>query len=96
MLTPEQCRAARGWLGWTQQELATKAAVGLSTLRGFEAGARAPIRNNLDALERVIEAAGIRPVFDQRGAVGIALTDTDRQPTNPSGSETTPGTADRE
>lgn len=73
MLMPEQCRAARGWLGWTQQELADKAGVGLSTLRAFESGQRAPIRNNLDALRRAIEAAGVRLVFAVDGkATGIA------------------------
>jgi transcriptional regulator with XRE-family HTH domain len=73
MLTPEQCRAARGWLGWTQQELADKAGVGLSTVRAFESGQRAPIKNNLAALQRAVEGAGIRLVFDTDGkATGIA------------------------
>jgi len=75
MLTPEQCRAARGWLGWTQQELATKAGVGLSTLRAFEAGTRAPIRNNLGALRHAIEVGGVRLLFDGEKATGIASGD---------------------
>jgi len=74
MLTPEQCRAARGWLGWTQQDMAERACVGLSTLRAFEAGTRAPIRNNLDALRRAIEAAGVRLVFQDGAAVGMEVT----------------------
>lgn len=75
MLTPEQCRAARGWLGWTQQELAAKAEVGLSTLRAFEAGQRAPIRNNLGALRHALEAGGVRLLFDGEKATGIAFDD---------------------
>jgi transcriptional regulator with XRE-family HTH domain len=76
MLTPEQCRAARGWLAWTQQDLADKAGVGLSTLRAFELGQRAPIRNNLDALRRAIEAAGVRLLVGNEGkATGIAIDD---------------------
>lgn len=70
-LTPEQCRAARGWIGWTQQELATQAGLGLSTLRAFEAGTRSLMRNNEDALRRAIEAAGVELRFEEGKAVGI-------------------------
>jgi DNA-binding XRE family transcriptional regulator len=37
-LSPEQCRAARGLLDWTQEELAEKANVSRSTIRDFENG----------------------------------------------------------
>lgn len=37
-LTPEQCRAARGLLDWTQEELAERADVSRSTIRDFENG----------------------------------------------------------
>ena len=58
-MSPEQCRAARGWLGWTQKKLADQAKIGLSTLRDFEGRRRKPIANNLDAIRRALEAAGI-------------------------------------
>jgi transcriptional regulator with XRE-family HTH domain len=38
LLTPEQCRAARGLLDWTQEELAARADVSRSTVRDFENG----------------------------------------------------------
>ena len=60
MLSPEQSRAARGWLDWSQEELAKRASVSLSTVRDFEKGRRVPIRNNLDAIERAIKSAGIK------------------------------------
>lgn len=75
MLSPEQCRAARAWLGWSQDDLAKRASVGLSTLKDFENGKRSPMRNNLDAMRRVLEAAGIGLLFDGAGKPqGITAT----------------------
>lgn len=72
-MSPEQCRAARGWLGWSQQDLADRAKVGLSTVRDFEAGRRQPIPNNLDAMRRSLAEAGVRLLFDREGkATGIS------------------------
>jgi transcriptional regulator with XRE-family HTH domain len=73
-MSPEQCRAARGWLGWTQQELARRAGVGLSTVRDFEKGERKPIANNLAAIRRAIESAGVELRFDEnRRPTGIGV-----------------------
>jgi transcriptional regulator with XRE-family HTH domain len=75
-MSPEQCRAARAWLDWTQQELARRAGVGLSTVRDFEKGERTPIPNNLAAIRRVIEEAGVRLTFEASGKpTGIAIND---------------------
>ena len=73
MLTPEQSRAARGWLDWTQDDLAKRANVSLSTVRDFEKGRRVPIANNLEALRRAIDAAGVHLVSRQGKPVGIAI-----------------------
>jgi DNA-binding XRE family transcriptional regulator len=76
MITAAQTRAARAWLDMRQSDLASKAEVGLSTLRAFEAGQRAPIRANLAALRTTLESAGIRFVFSDDGkAAGIAVDD---------------------
>jgi len=58
-MTPEQSRAARGWLDWSQAELAAKANVSLSTVRDFEKRRREPIANNLGAIQVALESAGI-------------------------------------
>jgi DNA-binding transcriptional regulator YiaG len=58
-MTPEQCRAARGWLNWTQVDLATRAKTSLSTVKDFEGGRRVPIANNLMAMRVALENAGI-------------------------------------
>jgi len=59
-MSPEQVRAARNWLAWTQAELAERANVGLSTVKDYEGGKRAPIANNLEAMQRALEKAGMR------------------------------------
>jgi DNA-binding transcriptional regulator YiaG len=58
-MSPEQCRAARGWLDISQQELADAANVSLSTVRDYEKGRRTPIGNNLVAMRSALEANGI-------------------------------------
>lgn len=58
-MSPEQVRAARNWLAWTQAELAERAKVGLSTLKDYEGGKRVPIANNLEAIKRALEDAGM-------------------------------------
>ncbi|MFZ3325186.1 MAG: helix-turn-helix transcriptional regulator [Methylocella sp.] len=69
-MTPEQCRAARGWLGWSQNELAGAAHVSHSTVKDFEGGRRVPIVNNLAAMKSALEVQGI--VFvDGGGTYGI-------------------------
>ena len=67
MVFPEQCRAARAWLGWSQEELAKRARIGLTTLKDFEGGKRVPMRNNLEAVRSVLEGAGIGLLFDKEG-----------------------------
>lgn len=79
-LSPDQCRAARGWLNLTQRELATQARVGLSTLRDFEAGRRMPHPNHVVAMRRVIEQAGVRLLFRDGIAAGIAQHDAGSGP----------------
>jgi len=57
---PEQVRAARSLLGWSQTDLATKAGVAVSTIADFERGQRSPVPNNALAIRQVLESAGIR------------------------------------
>jgi ribosome-binding protein aMBF1 (putative translation factor) len=66
-MSPEQVRAARGWLGWSQKDLADKAHVGLSTIKDFENEKRTPIANNLGAIQKALEGAGIELLFGSEG-----------------------------
>ncbi len=64
-INPEQCRAARALVGWTQLELAGAAGIGLSTVADFERGARCPQQQNLIAISSVLVRAGV--VFIEGG-----------------------------
>ena len=66
-MSSQQCRAARAWLGWTQQELAVRAHVGLSTVKDFEKGERKPIAATAEVMQRAIEAGGIILLFHEDG-----------------------------
>jgi transcriptional regulator with XRE-family HTH domain len=81
MITPEQCRAARGLLDWSQAELADKAAVGIVTVRQFEAGAHEPRRATLDVIRRAFESAGVEFIDQNGGGPGLRLKK--RQPKKP-------------
>jgi transcriptional regulator with XRE-family HTH domain len=59
MISPAQCRAARGLLDWSQQRLAETANVGNATIRNFENGHSSPRNATLDVLRRALEAAGV-------------------------------------
>jgi DNA-binding transcriptional regulator YiaG len=67
-MTPEQSRAARGWLDMSQSDLAALANVSLSTVRDFEKGRRVPIGNNLSAMRMALEKKGIG--FSEAGISG--------------------------
>lgn len=66
-MTPAQSRAARGWLGWSQKQLAERAGVALNTVYEFEKGRRTPAAYIITAMRAAIEAEGIRLLFDQDG-----------------------------
>lgn len=64
-LTPEDVRAARALVQWSQDDLAKVAGVGVSTIADFEKAARKPIASNLDAIRRAFESMHI--VFTPTG-----------------------------
>lgn len=59
ILTPALCRAARGFLDWTQTDLAEHAGVSRSTIRDYEADRHAAHRATLAQLRLAFERAGL-------------------------------------
>ncbi len=73
MITPAQCRAARGLLGWSQRDLAGRAQVGLMTVNQLESEATAPRRSTAAVIRSAFEAAGIEFIDENGGGVGVRL-----------------------
>lgn len=73
MITPAQCRAARGLLAWSQQELATEAGVGIVTVHQLEAGSSQPRRATLEVIKRAFEGGGVEFIDENGGGPGVRL-----------------------
>ena len=73
MITPSQCRAARGLLEWSQQELANRAQVGVVTVHQLEASISQPRRATLQAIRRAFEMAGVQFIDENGGGPGVRL-----------------------
>lgn len=70
-MTPSQCRAGRGLIGWSQDQLAEAASVSVTTIRNFERGASAPIRATLSAIQSALEVAGVVFIDENGGGAGV-------------------------
>jgi transcriptional regulator with XRE-family HTH domain len=79
MISPAQCRAARGLLDWSQQDLAGKAEVGVVTIRQLEAGVNQPRRATLLVIRHALEAAGVEFIEDNGGGVGVRFREVRRE-----------------
>ena len=72
-MTPDQCRAARGLLDWSQDRLATEAKASNSTVRNFEKGRSVPGPIFLQSMKSALEAAGIQFIPANGGGPGVRL-----------------------
>jgi transcriptional regulator with XRE-family HTH domain len=73
-LLPEQCRAARGLLNWTQEHLAVIAGVSRSTIKDFECNRHAIHRATEVLLIRALEEGGVSLIPAQEEGPGVRLS----------------------
>jgi hypothetical protein len=73
MLTREQCRAARGLLGWDRVVLAAEAKVAIRTVAMFERGMQSPQRGTLTLLRQCLEGAGVIFIESNGEGAGVRL-----------------------
>lgn len=72
-VTPEQSRAARAFLNWSQSKLAEASGVSRETIINFERDSHTPHASNADALMKAFEAAGITFLADKGRGPGVRL-----------------------
>jgi len=72
MITPEQSRAGRALINWSQTQLAEASNLGLSTIRDFEKGRRTPTPNNLMAIKMALSNF-IEFIPENGGGAGVRL-----------------------
>jgi transcriptional regulator with XRE-family HTH domain len=72
ILQPIQCRMARAALDMGVRELAAAAKVSVDTVARFERGEELKERT-IDALQRALEAAGIKLIDENGGGPGVRL-----------------------
>ena len=73
MITASQCRAARGLIGWSQQELAAHAGVGIMTVHQLEKDGSQPRRATLEVVQRALESAGVEFIEENGGGACVRL-----------------------
>jgi transcriptional regulator with XRE-family HTH domain len=72
-IVPAQLRAARGLIGWSQNDLAERSKVARSMIAGFESSKRRPSLANRNDLRRTLEAAGVIFVEEDAEGPGVRL-----------------------
>jgi transcriptional regulator with XRE-family HTH domain len=72
-LFPEQCRAARGLLDWTQHQLAAASGLSRSTIKDFERHRHALNRSSEELLLKALLHGGVELLYADRGAQGMGV-----------------------
>lgn len=76
VITPQQCRAARGLLEWSQGDLADKSGLTKLTVSAFERGGAMRANNNA-LLEMAFEDGGVQFITEnevsRNGGAGVRL-----------------------
>jgi transcriptional regulator with XRE-family HTH domain len=70
-ISPEQSRAARALLGWSQEDLEKYSRVAKKTIADFERGAQIPYARTLKDIEEALEVGGVVFIPEDGGGVGV-------------------------
>lgn len=73
MISVEQIRSARAWLGISQQELADAANVEVRTIHRIESGFQGATDRTLKKIRTAFEARGVDFLFDGNKPSGIQV-----------------------
>ena len=73
MITGAQCRMARAGLGWSETQLAKAIGVSLATVSRFETGRAQTQPATVEAIQRVLEAAGVEFTAENDDGSGVKL-----------------------
>ena len=71
ILTPALCRAARGFLDWTQSDLAERSGISRSTIRDYEADRHGAHRATEAQLRLAFEDGGLAFVAMETGRMAV-------------------------
>jgi transcriptional regulator with XRE-family HTH domain len=84
LVSVEQLRAARGLLGWSQTELASRASLSLPTVKRLEGGFGPKVSDEARVrLREAIEAAGIEFIEENGGGAGVRFRKAKRRHSPP-------------
>jgi transcriptional regulator with XRE-family HTH domain len=73
MISPAQCRAARGLIAWSQQDLAKAAGVGAVAVHQLENGVSNSRRSTLTVIRQALETSGVEFIEENGGGPGVRL-----------------------
>jgi transcriptional regulator with XRE-family HTH domain len=71
MINKQQLRAARAWLGISQNELAKISKVAPQTIKNFERSVTVPYERTLRDIQKALEKLGVEFVFSGGEGVGV-------------------------
>ncbi len=78
-ITPEQCKLARAFLKWSQENLSSEVRVTKKTIADFERGYRVPYKRTIEDIAQAFQEKGIR--FEETDEYFIVKMSKNKSPT---------------